>query len=170
MTNATAGISTDQRGLPFDSNCPSGFIDAGATQTGSVILSANNIAFDGTTVDALSASQWVSVVNKSSAPVSIHGITLAGADASQFGAGNNCGSTLAAGANCFVHVHFQPTVTGPATAAVTITNSVAATPQTIVLNGTGVAPTATGPLYAAVTITYSAAGSPISIGLSGTGQ
>ena len=143
LANATAaGITADQRGSSFDSDCAAGLIDAGSTQTGSVILSVNSVSFGGTTVDTWSASQWVSVSNKASTPVSLTGIALGGANASQYAIGNTCGPTLAAGANCFVHLHFQPTVIGAAAASVTITDSADTYPQTIALSGTGVAPTA----------------------------
>jgi serine protease len=42
LANATtAGITTDQRGFPFDSNCPAGSVDSGAVQTKYSMLFSN---------------------------------------------------------------------------------------------------------------------------------
>jgi hypothetical protein len=74
--------------------------------------------------------------------LSISSIALTGTDAAQFMMGTTCGSTLAGGANCFIHVHFQPTAqnTVSFTAAVTITDSASNSPQTIALSGEGTMP------------------------------
>jgi len=50
---------------------------------------------------------------------------------------NNCGPSLAVGASCTIHGHFAPTVAGAATAAVTIADNAAGSPQSIALSGTG---------------------------------
>ena len=141
LANATAaGITADQRGFPFNPSCPTGAIDAGSAQTGAVIFSANSISFGSTTVNTWSASQWITMVNKGSAPLSIGSVSVTGVNADQFVIASTCGTTLAPQASCFIHGHFQPTATGPATAAVTITDSDSSSPQTIALSGTGVAP------------------------------
>jgi hypothetical protein len=142
LANATAaGITTDQRGFPFDPTCPAGAIDAGSAQTGAVIFSANSISFGSTTVNTWSASQWVSLVNNGSVPLSISSVSVTGVNADQFVMASTCVTTLAPQASCFIHGHFQPTATGPATAAVTIIDSDSSSPQSIALSGTGVAPT-----------------------------
>lgn len=105
-----------------------------------VTLSAGNMAFGGTELQTWSTSQWVSVVNTGTASLSIASISLTGANSSQFADDNTCGSTLAVGASCFIHAHFQPTVTGPAAASIVITDSAANSPQTISLSGTGLTP------------------------------
>ncbi|MDR3740254.1 MAG: choice-of-anchor D domain-containing protein, partial [Terracidiphilus sp.] len=51
---------------------------------------------------------------------------------------NSCGTSLAAGANCTIHGHFAPTTTGAMTAAITITDNAAGSPQSIALTGTGI--------------------------------
>jgi len=106
-----------------------------------VTLSATSIAFGGTEVDTWSTSQWVSVINTGTASLSISSITLSGANTSQFAMDNTCGPTLAVGSGCYIHEHFQPTVAGPASASIVITDSAANSPQTILLSGTGLTPT-----------------------------
>ena len=71
-----------------------------------------------------------------------HSIVLTGTDAAQFVLGTTCGSTLGGGANCFIHVHFQPTAqsTVSFSAAVTIIDSASNSPQTIALSGEGTFP------------------------------
>src|SRR5439155_6165936 len=53
---------------------------------------------------------------------------------------NTCGTSVAAGANCTISVTFTPTATGIRTGAVTITDNIAGSPQTISLTGTRAAP------------------------------
>ena len=104
-----------------------------------VTLSASSIAFGSTAVGTWSGSQWVSVTNTGTAPLTITSIAMTGSNTSQFAVGNTCGGTVAVGANCFIHAHFQPTVIGPAVAAVTITDNANDSPQSIGLSGTGAA-------------------------------
>ena len=62
LANATAaGLTGDQRGLPFDSNCPTGSVDAGAVQT--------NYALSFTTEPPLLPASAVAGVAISPAPV-----------------------------------------------------------------------------------------------------
>jgi hypothetical protein len=77
------------------------------------------------------------MTNTGSATLTIASIAVTGADASSFVFANTCGSSLAVGANCTIHGHFAPTTTGALTAAVTITDSAAGSPQSIALSGTG---------------------------------
>lgn len=108
-----------------------------------VSLSAKSLAFGSETVGAASASQYVVLTNSGESALSITSIAVTGADASSFVFGSNCGSSLAAGAECTIHGHFAPTAVGALTAAVTITDNVAGSPQSIALSGTGLVPPVT---------------------------
>jgi len=103
---------------------------------GPVTLSATNLTYPATAVGTASGSQAVTMTNTGTAVLTITGVTVTGADASSFVFGNSCGTSLAAAANCTVHGHFAPVTTGVRTAAVTITDSAAGSPQTIALSGT----------------------------------
>ena len=116
-------------------------IDDVKVQLPPVTLSATSLAFGGIFVGSWSASQWVSLVNNGSVPLSISSVSVTGVNADQFVMASTCVTTLAPQASCFIHGHFQPTATGPATAAVTIIDSDSSSPQSIALSGTGVAPT-----------------------------
>ena len=102
-----------------------------------VTLSVTSISFGTTAVGALSASQWVAMTNTGTVPLSIGSINVTGANAAHFVFGNTCGSSLAVGASCFIHGHFQPTAKGTFAATVTIADSATGSPQTIALSGTG---------------------------------
>jgi len=102
-----------------------------------VTLSATSISYAPTAVDAESGSQSVTMTNTGTATLSITSIAVTGGDASSFVFGNTCGTSLVVGASCSIHGHFAPAATGALTAAVTITDSAAGSPQSIALSGTG---------------------------------
>jgi len=106
-------------------------------------LSTTSIAFGSTTVGNATASQDVTLTNTGQLTLSIAGISLTGANASSFVFGNNCGTGLAAGANCSIHGHFAPAAGGALTAAVAITDNAYGSPQSIALSGTGLQPSVT---------------------------
>ena len=55
-----------------------------------------------------------------------------------FAEGNNCGTSLAAGASCTVSVSFAPTAAGAATGTLSVNSSAPGSPLTVALSGTGV--------------------------------
>ena len=105
-----------------------------------VSLSATSLSFGSVNVGSTGNSQTVTLTNNGNSALSITSITLTGADTSSFVFANSCGTSLAAGANCTIHGHFAPTVSGALTAAVTIKDGAATSPQTITLSGTGTTP------------------------------
>ncbi len=109
-------------------------------QVPAATLSTSSLAFGSENTGSSSAPQTVVLTNSGSASLSITSIAVTGASSSQFLETNNCGGVLAAGSNCTVSVTFVPTVSGTASAAVTITDNAAGSPQTVSLLGTGVAP------------------------------
>jgi len=54
-----------------------------------------------------------------------------------FNEGNNCGTSLAAGASCTVTVTFTPTAAGSASGTLSVNSSAAGSPLTVALTGTG---------------------------------
>jgi predicted GH43/DUF377 family glycosyl hydrolase/sugar lactone lactonase YvrE len=155
-----------------------------------VSLSATSVAFGTEPVNTESAYQPVTLTNTGAVPVTISGVALTGSDPTQFLiSANYCPTSLAAGANCSIHLHFYPNVTGPASAALTITDNAAGSPQSIMLTGTSVssAPTVslstaslafgnvtvqTESVYQGITLTNTG-GAPLTIGsiaLTGTNK
>ena len=107
-----------------------------------VTFSATSLSFGSVNVGSSSGSQTVVMTNSGSAAVTITGIAITGSNSTSFVFANNCGTSLAAGAECTIHGHFEPMKPGALTAAITVTDSAVTSPQTIALSGTGTAPTA----------------------------
>lgn len=85
----------------------------------------------------------VMLVNAGNSPLNITGISLAGADSSDFAQTNNCGATLAAAATCTVNVTFTPTTGGSRTATIAVSGTEPGSPLAVDLSGTGLGPAAT---------------------------
>lgn len=103
-----------------------------------VQLSTTNVNYGSVNVGLWSWLEYLTMTNVGNIPLEINSITVTGTNASSFVFENTCGSSLAVGANCTIHGHFQPTGPGPVTAAVSISDNAGNTPQTISLSGTGV--------------------------------
>ena len=97
------------------------------------------VTFGNQAVGTTSAAQTNIVTNVGNSSLDISSITLAGTNPSDFSQTTNCGSTIAAGANCTITVTFRPTATGTRTAEVTVTDNVSRSPHTVSVNGTGMA-------------------------------
>jgi len=88
------------------------------------------------------ATGTVTLGNSGTGPLTITSITIGGTNAAQFTQTNNCGTSLAAGANCTVTVTFRPpanTARGNKTATLRVrdnSNGVTNSLQTTALNGT----------------------------------
>jgi len=100
-------------------------------------LSPISLTFSSQTVGTSSAAQTITLNNTGSASLSISSIALTGTNPSDFTQTNTCGSSVAAGGNCTISVTFTPAVTGTLTAAVTLSDNAAGSPQSVSLSGTG---------------------------------
>jgi hypothetical protein len=98
-----------------------------------VTLSETNMTFAAQNIGTTSVAQTVTLTNTGEAPLEITGSGASG----DFAQSNNCPSTLNPGAMCTITVTFTPTAPGNRYGAVTITDSAANSPQTIVVSGTG---------------------------------
>lgn len=81
----------------------------------------------------------MSLVNTGNQLLAVNGIAITGTNAGDFAQSNTCEPTLAPNANCSISVLFTPSVAGPEQAMLQITDNAAASPQSAVLSGTGVA-------------------------------
>jgi uncharacterized repeat protein (TIGR01451 family) len=146
----------------------------GTTATApAVTLAPTSLTFASQTVGTTSPSQAVTLTNSGSAPLTITGITVTGADAGDFAQTNTCPASLAAGANCTITVTFTPTLAGARTGAISIADNAAGSPQTVQLTGTGTGavgpnpvPLITQPL---VPDTALPGGTPFTLTVNGTG-
>ncbi len=101
-------------------------------------LSAASLTFSGQLMATASAPQTVTLTNPGGVALTV-GTIAAGGD---FTAGNDCGTSLAAGASCTLTVTFTPTAAGNRTGTLTLNDSAANSPQTVSLQGTGIEPPA----------------------------
>ena len=123
VSSSTAGVTP--LSIPLNG---SGQIAGGVTGTPAQIIFAT------TGVGQASAAQTVTINNRSSYPVA----SLALAASTPFAISqNNCAAALQAGASCTVLVAFQPTATGTATGALSISSPDLASPASVTLSGTG---------------------------------
>ena len=102
-----------------------------------ISFSSSAVTFPTQKVGTTSAVKTIAVQNPGTASLTISSIQITGPGATSFHQTNNCGSTLAAGANCTLSVTFKPTSVGSLTASVTVSDSAAGSPQAISLAGTG---------------------------------
>jgi hypothetical protein len=106
-------------------------------QASSLSLSASSLSFGTEAVESSTAAQGVTLINTSNVTLYFSSIALTGADPASFVTSNTCGTSIAAGAQCEIGARFAPTVSGPLTATITLTDSASTSPQTITLTGTG---------------------------------
>jgi hypothetical protein len=102
-------------------------------------VSPTSLAFGNQSLTTASTVQSITLTNSGNAALSVSSIAISGANASDFAQTNNCGSSVAAGANCTINVSFKPAATGNRTAALMIADSATGSPQTVALSGTGTA-------------------------------
>ena len=133
--NVTAGGGAGKQSVALTGT---GFNSASYT------LLPTSLAFGNQALNTTSAAQVLTVTNTGQVALTINSVTLGGTDPGQFSKVNNCGSSVAVGANCTISVSFAPTVTGSLSATVTVNAGGGAGAQTASLTGTGfVVPTYT---------------------------
>lgn len=103
-----------------------------------LVLNPTAVSFGNVPVGSVGPAQTVSLSNAGSAALAISFITLSGTNASDFSIASSCGTTLAVNASCSVSLVFSPVASGARTAVLSFSDSVASSPQTVSLSGTGV--------------------------------
>ncbi len=91
------------------------------------------ISFPSQAIGTSSAPSSVTLTNNQTVALNISGISVA----APFTQTNNCGSSLAAGANCTVSVTFSPTAVQYWAGNVTVTDDASNSPQALPVNGNG---------------------------------
>jgi len=108
------------------------------TGTGTVVkLAPLKLAFGDQTVGTKSSPQAISVTNEGSTPLNFTQIYIGGTNWQDFTQTNNCPTSLKSGSACTVTVTFDPTHTGARNALVGFNDNGGASPQTVILTGTG---------------------------------
>ncbi len=116
-------------------------------------LSPPSLSFAPQLVGTPSAVQTETVTNTGSVLVLIDGVALAGTNVADYSQNDNCGSSLAAGANCVINVSVTPGQLGPSSAAITITDSTVGSPHAVALSGMGLASGPNATLSSAASLT-----------------
>jgi hypothetical protein len=120
----------------------------------SVTVAPTSLTFNPQAVGTNSAAQGVTVTNSGNAELPITGVTVTGTNAGDFAQTNTCPPSLAAGANCTISVTFTPTVAGARSAAISIADNAAGSPQTVSLTGTGTTAIAPAVTLAPASLTF----------------
>jgi ASPM-SPD-2-Hydin domain-containing protein/beta-propeller repeat-containing protein/HYDIN/CFA65/VesB family protein len=111
-----------------------------AAATG-VVLSPSTLNFGRLPVGITTQSLLVTLANLTSSPLSISGVAINGANAPDFVLGtSNCTGTISIKGTCTIAITFTPSIVGPESATLSVTDSDASSPQTVVLEGTGTTP------------------------------
>lgn len=107
-------------------------------------LSPTHLSFGSLLIDQHTTSyHTVTLTNLGTSSLSLYGIAIAGTDPKDFFQTHTCGTRLARAASCSIKVAFRPTASGTRTAALSIRDNGAGSPQIVPLSGTGVANTCT---------------------------
>jgi hypothetical protein len=102
------------------------------------VVTVSPTSWDFGTIKNRTTSQLQVTVSNTTgpAPLRILGISFSGTTPNQFRQSNNCGTSLAAGANCTINVTFAPTTVGGKSANLNLNVAAPATPQQLTLKGT----------------------------------
>ena len=101
------------------------------------------LTFAGQAVGTQSGAQSLSLANLGTAPLLLtQAVSLSGANSTEFLESDNCGSTVAIGANCTIFIKFAPHSAGSRSATLSVADNASGSPQSVALTGTGVAPLA----------------------------
>jgi hypothetical protein len=102
-----------------------------------VTLSPASVSSGIQLVGTSSAPGTVTLTNTGGAPLTINSIGTLGANSGDFSVSQSCPSPLAASANCLLHPTFTPTAAGPRKSTISISDSAAGSPHTVILTGVG---------------------------------
>jgi len=101
-------------------------------------LNPNSLGFGLVATPEGSKTLSATLTNTGTTKLTITNITITGTNPGDFSQTNTCGSSVAPGGSCAITVTFKPVAVGGFTAAVTITDSDAGSPQQITLSGRGI--------------------------------
>jgi hypothetical protein len=150
VTFTPTAIGSQSANLAIATNLPSSPLLVPLTGTGvavarNAVLSVNSLTFTSEVIGATTPAQSVTLSNNGNETLLISSLAASGTNgtvATEFAETNNCGGSVAVGANCTISVTFTPTAAGIRTGALTITDNATSppSPQTVSLSGTGTSP------------------------------
>jgi hypothetical protein len=110
------------------------------TNSATISLSTSVINFGNLAYGTTSSASQIVVTNNGATTISFTSIGVTGTNVANFSQSNNCGTTLTVGNSCTINVTFSPTAAASYSAAVTLTDNAANSPQSVSLTGTGIVP------------------------------
>jgi hypothetical protein len=108
-----------------------------------VTLSPANVNFGSQPIGSPTAATSITVTNSTSTTVTLSAIKFTGNNPADFTETDNCfisSPELAPGAFCTVSVRFTPSIGGVESGTLNVADNTPASPQTVLLTGTGIAP------------------------------
>jgi hypothetical protein len=116
-------------------------VSLSGTATGSIAtMNAVSVIFGNQAVGSKSSVKTINLLNAGNTALTIAGIGITGANASEFAETSTCGGSLAASTQCTISLSFSPAAIGVAKASVTVTDNAPGSPHSVALTGTGIAP------------------------------
>jgi hypothetical protein len=109
----------------------------GVAPPGVSLSPVSTITFAAIGVGLTSAAQTVTLTNNGGVPLLVQSVLVAG-DFVIVPGSNTCESTVAVNTACALQVEFAPTIGGPRSGSLTVTDNAANSPQVLSLTGTGV--------------------------------
>lgn len=135
FTPTTLGTLAGSLSITDDSNGTTGSAQTvSLSGTGANVgasVTPSFLTFPPENVNTSSAAQTVTLTNTGQNAVNISGISIS----SGFSQSNNCGASLAVASSCTFSVTFAPTVGGPISGSLSITDDAVGSPQTVSLAG-----------------------------------
>jgi hypothetical protein len=102
-----------------------------------VSLSISNLDFGSQDTGTTSGVQTVTLTNSGAASLLVTDVSVSGLNAGDFGVSTTCVSTIAPGAGCPINVTFTPSVAGPRSATIMISDNAPGAPHLVSLSGVG---------------------------------
>ncbi len=128
--NATVNFIDNASGSPQSISL------AGTAIAPALQISPASLTFAAQSVGTASPSQTITLSSTGTSSVTINGITITGANATDFSENGNCSAVLGAGASCQVTVIFKPLAAGNRSASISISDNAAGNPHSVSLTGT----------------------------------
>src|SRR5437667_212864 len=100
-------------------------------------LSPTSLTFSTQAIGTMSGANTVTFTNVGATSLNITGTVITGTNAGDFAQTHTCGSSLVVGSSCSISVTFKPTASGIRTAALSISDNAAGSPQKVTLSGIG---------------------------------
>jgi hypothetical protein len=109
----------------------------GVAPPGVSLAPVSSVSFSPTGIGVISTAQTVTLTNNGGVPLLVQSAVLTG-DFVIVAGSNTCGSSIAVDTACTMQIAFAPTIGGPRSGTLTVTDNAASSPQTLALTGIGV--------------------------------